>query len=381
MSEFYDKIVMSEIVSMFERKKTTILKSIVCRFIDKTEVYSDELVQPVSIIKGSIDKSIIGKYASENYFKFLLLNDLQIVASTECLLTKIGNRSDVDIYLDNFDSTLFTLSQFLINNYPYRIVALQKVLGPYIFSFNINKNRHAFKEPSKILTWAEFHTRMLKRLGYGCEFESKQLYKFRVYEKYKRMDTSRARRILKIPSGKKVVMFSAVKEVLGYTLIYSSQYVHMLSALAEMVEKDDDIFVVFKPWPGENVDKIKKYVLPLFPKNSYKIVDDRLARKVHNVELLNIADVLISTMSSFIGEAIFFGTIPVLINYGPCEQYFTTEYTDEFRKMTVEVNELIDFKETLSNVLNYSPEERRKFFDSIEPAFRYVFGEASIDKA
>ena len=323
-----------------------------------------------------LDKENVFDYSSAGYFDFLLKNDLEIISATETFLNNFNN--DLEIYLDNFDSTLFTLSQFISENYNHKVIAIQKVLGPYIFSFNIKKNKKLVKEPHKIMTWATFHNECLRNLGYTCILEDSYMYKLNEYKLFRsNLDTDKIKKKLNIPNNKKIVLFSAVKEVLGYTLINSKYYFYLLSVLSDIVE-EDNAFVIFKPWPGEDTGKIKKYAYSILPEDKFLVVDNKISRKIHNAEILKISDIMLSTMSSFIGEAIFFGTIPLLINYETCEKYFTREYTNEFKKITIAVNEESDLKAILKDLLKFTHEDKVSFFKKIENSFKYIFGNTDI---
>ncbi len=370
--EMYNKI-----YSISKKRKIERLKQYLENFKIKKNDIERFIYMFLNEKEDGLDKENIFDYSSSSYFDFLLKNDLEIISATETLLNNFND--ELEIYLDNFDSTLFTLSQFISENYNHKVIAYQKVLGPYIFSFNIKNNKKIIKEPHKIMTWATFHNKCLRNLGYTCVLEDSYMYKLNEYQHFKKiLDPGKIKKKLNIPRNKKIILFSAVKEVLGYTLINSKYYFYLLSVLSDIVE-EDNVFVIFKPWPGENSLKIKKYAHSVLPEDKFIVVDKKASKRIHNAEILKISDIILSTMSSFIGEAIFFGTIPLLINYETCEKYFTSEYTNEFKKITIDINEKSDLKAILKYLLKFTYEDRLKFFKNIEKNFKHIFGNIDID--
>lgn len=307
----------------------------------------------------------------QDLFHEVLLSDLTMVSSFENFLTRITG--DIEICADSFDSTLFTLSQFTLRNYGHTLTAFQKVLGPYIFSFNIAGNEGLLMEPSRIFTWGRFHSGNLRALGYSGKVEESYSYKLQVYgEAMKRMDRCAIRRQLGIPVERKVVMFSAVGEILGYPLIEDARFAHMLEQLSEICRRRQ-VFILFKPWPGEDMKRLREFI-KYAGFGDFMVADGRVSRKMHNAELLAASDIMVSTLSSFIGEAFYLGVLPVFINYHTSRRYFSSEYSEEFEKFTLAVDERRDFAAVLEKALALDEAGRAAFFEGGRENFEYIFG-------
>lgn len=280
----------------------------------------------------------------------------------------------VDIYLDRYDSSLFGVSQALAENFPqHRVIGMQRVLGPYTFSLNIKGAEGLIRQPDKMLVWSKFHEQCLRRLGYECDLERIGMFKLKTYAGFKQLDRGDIRRRLGIPEARPVIMFSAVQRIIDYTLIGRWKFVEMIQDLAELTHRSQ-AFVLFKPWPGEEVGFIASIVSPLM-RDNYMLVDDKVTEAFHNVELLNASDFLVSTMSSFIGEAFFFDVMPVLVNTRAAETYFSREYTREFRRFCLVKDEQVRLREVLRPLLPLRAEQRREFFERGRSAFVHMFGE------
>ena len=305
-------------------------------------------------------------------FELLTGHDLDLVTCADAIVSQF--REPVEIHLDNFDSTLFALSQYLLEHYPqHTVVGVQRVLGPYTFSYNLNELAGAVRQPHRILTWGRFHERQIRSLGYTCETESSCMFKLRPYAAFRDLDRGALRQRLVLPLDLPVVMVSVVQSILGFPLVDPLEYVRFLEALADLANRDA-CFVLFKPWPGQDPRSILDLATPYFKKN-YTLFHSAFNEPFHNVELLRACDVQISTVSSFIGEAWYFGVVPILMDTPASRAYFSAAYTRRFREICHPSRG--DVVETLEAVLALSPEQRDAWFERSKPAFADVFGEVS----
>lgn len=307
----------------------------------------------------------------KQYFEYLLRTDLELICATDNFLAHF--RENLEIYLDTFDAVLFPLSQFLLENHPqHTIVGVQRVLGPYTFSFNIRNNDGLVRQPHRIVTWGPFHARRLRALGYTCELEQRALFRLEAYAPYLTLDRDEIKTRARIPLGIPVVMVSAVQSIINFPLMDRWEYTQMLMELAELAN-NDRCFIMFKPWPGEDPAGIKEIAAAGFKRN-WSMMLSAMGEPFHNVELLRITDIIVSTMSSFIGEALYFGSIPILVDTPAAEAYFSPEYTHRFREICYPPQASLG--DTVEEILTLDEVQRKAWRESVLPHFREVFGNA-----
>jgi hypothetical protein len=321
---------------------------------------------------GGVDPALSSLLASHRgYLEALMRADLGTIVAAERLLEHF--HGPLEIVLDSYDSTLFPLSQYLLEHHPeHRIVAIQKVLGPYTFSWNIRGHGGRVRQPHRILTWGTFHCQMLARLGYTCELVPARLFKLEAYGRYLTLERDEIRRRVGVPAGLPVVMVSAVQRVVGFSLVDRWEYTQMLAELAELAN-GGRCFVLFKPWPGEDPRPILEIASAWFRRN-WTLMASAPGEPFHNVELLRITDVMVSTVSSFIGEALFFGAVPILIDTPAAQAYFSREYTDLFRQLCYPGRGSV--AETVREVLDLDEARRQAWRAGAGPAFARIFGDA-----
>ena len=306
-------------------------------------------------------------------FGKLLGEDLRFVTGATRLLERL--EGELEIVLDSFDSTMFSVGQFLLRNYPqHGVVALQKVLGPYTFSFNMRNQRAIFEQPSRLLAWSRFHADRLRSHGLTCPIETSCAFKLRTYATWLgQLDHEDIRRRLGIPAGARVIMFSAVAEVIGFPLFDRFTYYDMLDQIAQVATATNS-FVLFKPWPGEDTTVLEAFIHAHFKSSTYRLLPGS-AQAFHNAELLSVTDVLVSTMSSLIGEAFFFGALPVLVNSPSTEAYFSSDYTSEFRRLCAVWERGSSLVEIVRGLLVMTEEQRVSWRTRALGMFGFLFGE------
>jgi hypothetical protein len=306
----------------------------------------------------------------------LVRYDFRIVTAAARLLA--GFDLGLEIVLDNYDSTLFTLAQYILEQTPHEVIALQKVLGPYTLSYNLHETR--FHPPTRMVGWADFHREVLGGLGYRGPFESRGMFKLTRYAGLAAEGRIPARddvrRRMDIPLDRPLVMFSPVQRILGYPLIDPAAFVAMFVDLAALAER---CYILLKPWPGEDPGPLLELATGFLPSGGWQLVDAARAGRHHNVELLRASDVLVSTMSSFLGEAAFFGCLPVLVVSEASTAYFSPAYVRSFQDICLTGGAAgtaaeRPFRAVLEDALAMSRAERAAWFERIAPRFAHMFG-------
>lgn len=298
-------------------------------------------------------------------------HDLQRTVAALRLLSLFDQ--PLEIYLDNYDSRLFSLGQCILANLPqHRVVAIQRVLGPYTFSFNVRGANDLFLNPHKILTWSKFHNERLRLLGYQTsDLESACMYKLHHYRRLP-IDKASVKARLGIPEHMPVIMFSPVQSVIGFSLLNPWEYVQMVNDLSQVACRMN-AFIIFKPWPGEDAEKIRVLASSLVDARYVILHSSRC--DFHNAELLTISDVHVSTVSSFIGEAWFFGAVPILVDSPAARAYFSRTYTRAFRQLCYVKDEHVRLEDVLREVVGLDEAARTEYFKRSAPTFSYLFGD------
>lgn len=304
-------------------------------------------------------------------FDIALREDLAFVRGVERILSYFSQ--SLEIVVDTFDARLFSVAQFILENMPrHSVTALQKVLGPYTFSFDFRDHGGVYREPSRIITWGPFHESRLRHLGFTCPIENRRMFRLSAYDGLRTLDPLKIKARLNIPRDMKVVMFSAVQTVVGYPLIEPWQFVQMLSDVAAVAESHR-LFVIVKPWPGDDHQRLHETARRVMRNNWLFFHEDMIA-EYHNAELLRVTDILISTMSSFIGEALFFDAVPILVTNRACEAYFSPEYTQIFRRFCLAADEQTPLAQALTRAVEMPDWSRDAFMERSADAAEEVFG-------
>jgi hypothetical protein len=310
---------------------------------------------------------------SARFLEDVMRDDVAIIDATERLLAKAER--GLEITLDTHDSILFSLAQHLLARGGHTVIGVQRVLGPYTFSYNFRRSGELFRPVHKIFCWGSFHARQITALGHRGQSEIVGMRRMALYRSFlaegRSRPVERVRAALGAPPGLPVVMFSVVREVVGFPLVDPLRWVDLVISLAALA-RDRRCFVVFKPWPGEDTTVLKRLVAACFPPRSARIVDVRLGARLHNMELLSATDVLISTLSSFIGEAVSLGAVPVLVTGKSARAYFTRAWSGRFRRFCPTLSPRKTLAEVVEPLLD--PAARARYLAALDPAFGEVFG-------
>jgi len=175
---------------------------------------------------------------------------------------------------------------------------------------------------------------------------------------------------LDLPRNARVVIYSAVLRVLGGPLLRDDQWRDSLKAICELRDDIPELRIVVKPWPGDDRDRLQRLM--------DEVADERVLYvdpdvDLHNVDLLSIADCVVGTFSSFLGEALLARAVPVLLDL-PGTRYYFGDEVEHYRGIAMWASSPRGARNAVRRVVIGGEEFRDGFVRAAWPRLREIFG-------
>jgi len=186
-----------------------------------------------------------------------------------------------------------------------------------------------------------------------------------------RADRRALRRRLRIADqNARLIIFTAVLRVIGTPLVRESSYVQMFDDLVSITTEQPDVHVVVKPWPGDDIVRLRQIVWARGNGNVRFLSADT---DLHNADLLAGAEVLVGTFSSIVGEAVVAGCTPIMVDPPEARYYFGDEHVAHYEGIARTV-EPASVRAAVLDELGRPADDRRRVRDAALQGVERVFG-------
>jgi len=226
--------------------------------------------------------------------------------------------------------------------------------------------------PDRIAVWGERDLQLSTSYGHVAETLALAGYPRSdtfVNEKG-RTPRERMLRRLDLPPDARVIIYSAVLRVLGGPLIRDEQWRDTLAALVGVTRESPGLHVLVKPWPGDDTERIR-ILMDAVANERVSYLDPGI--DLHNVDILGVADAVVGTFSSLLGEALLAGAVPVLMNFPEARYYFGDE-VERYSRIAVWASSARGAGRAVRRIVAGGSEYRERFAESALPELRYLFG-------
>jgi len=261
------------------------------------------------------------------------------------------------------------------------LLGVQQALGPYVHGLGpsragrdrpLARRRLGVPMPDRIAVWGERDLQLLTSYGHAGDTLALTGYPRSdtfVNEKG-RTPRERVLRRLDLPPDARVIIYSAVLRVLGGPLIRDEQWFETLAALVGITREFPGLYVIVKPWPGDDTERIR-ILMDAVADERVRYVDPGM--DLHNVDLLGVADAVVGTFSSLLGEALLAGAVAVLMNFPEARYYFGDE-VERYSRIAVWASSPRGAARAVRRIMAGGSAYRERFVESAMPDLRYLFG-------
>lgn len=261
------------------------------------------------------------------------------------------------------------------------LLGVQQALGPYGHALDhrvagydrpLARHRNGVPAPDRIAVWGDRDVANLTEYGHARDAITVSGYarSDTFVREARSLDRRRILRRLRMPANARVMIYSPVLRVLGEPLLSDRQWADGLKALLRVAKKRAHLFVLVKPWPGDDIMRLQS-LMDEASNEKVGFVDPYI--DVHNVELLGVTDAVVGTFSSFLGEALLAGAVPVMLDY-PGAAYYFGDYPDRYRNCVIRVTSQSEIEPAVAKVLDGGAEFRESFVRGAWSDLQSIFG-------
>lgn len=287
------------------------------------------------------------------------------------------------VMMYNYEGALRKLcAAALIEKIP--CLGIQQALGPYGHALNHRTAGYAYLTspdqntgcpiPSKIALWGEYHrTQLLANYGYPqriLEVTGYARLDTYVIEK-QLLDRETILHKLSLASAKKIILFAGVCQAAGTNIMLEDNYIATFRKLVRVANEVEGVYVMVKPWGGDNLPFIRKIVRRY---GNSKVLYIAPGINVHNIELLRISDVVLVDLSSLLAEAWIMDNVCVLLDYPESRYYFNDEHLAAVKDLAWRVTHPNEVFEMVVKALAMNKEALAREKHKARQSFEALFG-------
>ncbi len=229
--------------------------------------------------------------------------------------------------------------------------------------------------PSTMALWGTAHADRFREYGYpGARLHVTGSPRLDAHAEIRRvLDRRRIRAALGLPPDGRLIQFSAVLRAGGTYITIDERYARTLRALARVAGTSPGARVLVKPWPGDDVGRLRELAAEC---GGDRVLVHDPASLWHNAELLAAADVLLVDLSHLVAESWAIACPVVFIDYPESRHYFDDEYADELGRIAWTVRDPEEVEDRVRALLALGPEDVAAWKARTAPAVEALFGPA-----